>query len=244
MEFGQPDGYREAEEATVLGSLPRLTTLLPAVLVVACAAACTSGPGSGSPEPAGSSPGSSSPGSATPAGPPSVPMRVEVTHVAGRLAPPRRQALAATVGRTISTYVDAAFLAVDQPRSGVNGSFTTFTRDAARQARGDQALLTNRSLGAAARSVRATRRTAYLSVLAPEKHVAGVTAAVDLVFRVDPRQGPAQRVEVRGRLLLTRDRTGAWRIFGYDVARSQTSLPATTRPSDRTSEAGPSGAGS
>jgi hypothetical protein len=195
-----------------------LTGLLAGLLLMASATACTGDTGREEPrEPAA---GASSP-SSTPVGPPSAPMRVQVTHVAGRLGPARRAALAAAVRRTLSAYVDAAFLAGDYPRSSFAGSFTSFTRGAARQARGDLALLTNQSLGPTTRSVRATRRTAYLSVLSPRQHVAGVTAAVDLVFRVERGAARAQRVEVRGRLLLTRDRSGAWRIFGYDVARSQ-----------------------
>jgi hypothetical protein len=149
-------------------------------------------------------------------------MRVEVTHVAGKLGAQRRQRLVVTVRRTLSSYVDAAFLTGDYPRSGFAGSFTSFTRGAARQARADLALLTNQPLGATTRSVRATRRTAYLSVLAPKRKVAGVTAAVHLVFLVDRDKGSPRRVELRGRLLMAPDRTGTWKIFGYDVTRSQT----------------------
>jgi hypothetical protein len=130
--------------------------------------------------------------------------------------------LAVKVGRTITDYVDAAFLAGRYPRSSFSTSFaSSFTSGAARQARREQALLTNQPLGRTTRSVRATRRTAYLSVLAPKQQVAGVTAAVDLVFAVDRGSASPQRVELRGRLLLTRDPSGAWRIFGYDLDRSQ-----------------------
>jgi hypothetical protein len=149
-------------------------------------------------------------------------MRVKVTHVAGRLSAPRRRALAASVGRTIRAYVDAAFLSGPHPRRGGSDLRSAFTVGAARDARRDQALLTDRSLEATTVSVHATRRTAYLSVLAPRQVVAGVTAAVDLVVVVDRGSAPAQRVQLAGRLLLTRDPHGRWRIFGYDVRRSQT----------------------
>jgi hypothetical protein len=76
--------------------------------------------------------------------------------------------------------------------------------------------------------VRAVRRTAYLAVLAPRQHVAGLTAAVDLVFVVDRGDDPAQRVRLRGRLLLTRVDAG-WRIFGYDLRRTQTPTAGGTR---------------
>ncbi len=83
-------------------------------------------------------------------------------------------------------------------------------------------LLTNRELGPSTESVRATRRTAYLSVLAPYKVAAGVTAKVDLVFLVDRGDETAQRVRLAGRLLLTRNKSNGWSIFGYDLHRSET----------------------
>jgi hypothetical protein len=147
-------------------------------------------------------------------------MITEVTHVAGRLPPKDRRRLCARVGRTISAYVDAAFLGGDYPRSRFGASFGAFTSGAARQARDDLTLLTNLPWGPTTRSVRATRRTAYLSVLAPKGRVAGVTAAVDLRFRVDRGTRPARRVRLKGRLLLTRDHRGRWAIFGYDLART------------------------
>jgi hypothetical protein len=233
MESGQRNGDRTAQEVSVQAlscerpsdRLPRaparLGVLLAGLLLVASTAGCTGRTGS---EPAKRSPSATRPAtaSATLSGPPSVPMRVEVTHVAGRLAAPGRRTLAAKVGRTISAYVDAAFLTGRYPRSSFSTSFaSSFTSGAARQARGEQALLTNQPFGRTTRSVRATRRTAYLSVLAPRQRVAGVTAAVDLVFAVDRGTAPPDRVELRGRLLLTRDPAGAWRIFGYDLDRSQ-----------------------
>ena len=31
---------------------------------------------------------------------------------------------------------------------------------------------------------------------------------------------PAQRVDVKGRLMLTRKKSGGWKIFGYDLAQN------------------------
>lgn len=224
MESGQSTD----EEASVRGTgcpsapprpLGRLAGLMVGLLLFGSAAACTTGSDEQLPRRTTGDSASSAPAAA---GPPSVPMRVEITRVAGKLGVAGRHALARQVGRTLSTYVDSAFLSGEYPRSSFAGSFSTFTAGAARQARRDQALLTNQSLGATTRSVRATRRTAYLSVLAPRQVPAGVTAAVHLVFAVDRGTAASQRVEVRGRLLLTRGRSGAWKIFGYDVNRSQT----------------------
>ena len=156
--------------------------------------------------------------------PPSVPVRARVTRVAGRLAARDRTRLAVQVGRTVAAYTDAAFLTGSYPRSAFGTSFGAFTDEAGVSARRSVALLTNQPLGDTTRSVRATRRTAYLSVLAPAGRVSGVTAAVDLVFRVDRVEAADRRVRLTGRLLLTQDRSGRWRIFGYDVARSGSSV--------------------
>jgi hypothetical protein len=196
----------------------RAAGLLLGLLLLVTTVGCT---GDG-PEPERPRPSPSTPAPTAAPTPRSVPWRVQVTHVAGELRAPGRRALAVRVGRTISAYVDAAFLRGDYPRSDFADAFGSFTSGAARLARRDQALLTNRTLGPTTRSVRATRRTAYLSVLAPRRAVAGVTAAVDLVLVVDRGTRADQRVRVQGRLLLTRDTRGRWRIFGYDVRWSQT----------------------
>ena len=152
--------------------------------------------------------------------PASVPMKVVVTRVHGRLPVKSRPALEANVRKTLSAYLDAAFLKGDYPRSDFTDSFGAFTRGAGRDARRDQGLLTNKNFGPTTTSVRAVRRTAYLSVLAPYKVAAGITARVDLVFVVDRGDRPAQNVRMGGRLLLTRASGGGWSIFGYDLHRS------------------------
>ncbi len=131
-----------------------------------------------------------------------------MTRVLGTLPASSRPALEANVGKAVSAYVDGAFLSGDYPRSDFGASFSSFTKGAATDARRDQDLLTNHELGPTTESVRATRRTAYLSVLAPHKVAAGVTAKVDLVFVVDRGDQPAQRVRLAGRLLLTRTGDG------------------------------------
>jgi hypothetical protein len=142
--------------------------------------------------------------------------------VSGTLAPADRVTVAANVGRVLRAYVDTAFLRGAYPRKDFTGSFATFTPGAARTARRDLALLTNSRLGPSTESVRAVRRTAYLSVLAPHEVAAGVTANVDLELLVQRTAAPPERLRLKGRLLLTRDQDGGWRIFGYDVSRSDT----------------------
>ncbi len=194
------------------------------LLLAAGSAACTRGgdPAAESSADASTGAGGRASGSPSVPVPRSVPLRVEVTHVAGELPAAARRRVAARVARTISAYVDAAFLEGRYPRSDFTASFGAFTPGGAGQARADVPLLTNQPLGPSTRAVQATRRTAYLSVLAPKGKVAGATAAVDLVFRVDRGSRPGRRVHLKGRLLLTRDRTGRWAIFGYDLNRSAT----------------------
>ncbi len=144
---------------------------LAAVAVLLTTGACTGGSDPG----AKPSPSASPTESGTPV-PESAPFTVAVTRVLGTLPAAARPALEANVRRTLTEYVDAAFLTGEYPRSDFSGAFAAFTPGAARDARRDQTLLTNLPLGPTTESVRATRRTAYLSVLAPYKVAAGVTA--------------------------------------------------------------------
>ena len=201
--------------------------LLTSAALLTAAAGCTDDAAPSASSSARSSASSAEPTATPTPVPASVPLKVVVTRVSGKLPAASRPALEANVGRTVSAYVDAAFLGGDYPRSDFSGSFGTFTPGAAQDARRDQDLLTNAPLGPSTESVRATRRTAYLSVLAPYKVAAGVTAKVDLVFLVDRGDRPAQRVRLAGRLLLTRaDSDGQWAVFGYDLHRSVTSRSA------------------
>jgi hypothetical protein len=207
------------EEASRVRPLSRALPAAALLAVGALAGGCTDHS-----EPAARPTPSASPtASTTPApAPESVPFKVVVTRVSGKLPEKSRPALEANVGKALSAYVDGAFLAGDYPRSDFRAAFGVFTPGAARDARRDQGLLTNRRLGPSTESVRATRRTAYLSVLAPYKVAAGVTAKVDLVFVVDRGDRTAQRVRLAGRLLLTRNKSNGWSVFGYDLHRSQT----------------------
>jgi hypothetical protein len=199
----------------------RSAVALVGVAVLLGTGACTR-----EPEPDASPSPSASPTESVAPAPESVPLKVVVTRVLGPLPAKDRPALEANVRKTLAEYVDGAFLAGDYPRSDFSGAFGAFTAGAARDARRDQAMLTNFPLGATTKSVRATRRTAYLSVLAPNKVAAGVTAKVDLVFVVERGDQPPQRVSLQGRLLLTRDAKAGWSIFGYDVHRSSSPAPS------------------
>ena len=191
-------------------------SLLAAVLLLP-AGGCTGGSGD-----ATSGPTRSPEATRTTRAKPSVPLRVRVTHVAGRLPDRNRRALATRVRRTVSGYLDDAFVSGPYPRTDFDDSFAAFTRGAAKRARADAGLLTNRPFGSTTRSVRATRRTASLSVLAAGARAVGVTARIDVGLVGDRGDRPARRSRLTGRLMLTPQGARQWKIFGYDLARSDT----------------------
>ncbi len=187
-------------------------------------ASCTGDEPSGSPAARQSPSASPTEGSTSTLEPKPAPARVRVTRVSGHLAAKDRTVLEHKVGRVVSAYFDDAFLAGPYPRSGFGDAFDTFSPGAARLARRDKALLTNSTLGATTEAVVARRQTAYLSVLAPHKIAAGVTALVNLRYLAERGDRPDKEVTVKGRLILTREKSGGWRIFGFDLSRSASTV--------------------
>jgi tryptophan synthase beta subunit len=186
------------------------------VLLTSTAAACTITHNTPSAKPSRSD--STGPAATMNAKP--VHLRIRVTRVSGKLKGSQRKALEHNVGRAISGYFESAYLGGDYPRSDFGNAFRTFSKGAAHRARHDKDLLTNASLGQSTESVTPKTAAAYLSVLAPNKVAAGVDARIILVYVADRGDKPAQQVQVTGRLMLTRKKSGGWQIFGYHVARS------------------------
>jgi hypothetical protein len=208
----------------VTGPVRRATAALIGGLLAVTASACTGGEDAPAPtveESASPSP-TAEPSATVEAQP--APVKVRVTRVAGRMRPKDQEVLADKVGAVVSAYFDDAFLGGDYPRSDFDNAFSTFSAGAAARARRDSALLTNSELGPTTESVVARRQTAYLSVLAPHKVAAGVTARVDLRFLADRGDDPGKEVTVKGRLMLTRNDDGGWKIFGYDLTQSTTTV--------------------
>lgn len=199
------------------GLVRRAVAALAGGVLLLAASGCTDDSAEPSPQhpptPAGT-------GTAATLQPKPAPLKVRVTRVAGRLSPKQRTSLEHNVGRVVGRYFDDAFLGGDYPRSDFHGAFATFSRSAAQRARGDRGLLTNADLGPTTDAVTPTARTAYLSVLAPNKVAAGVDARIRLEVVADRGDRPDRRVTLTGRLMLTRAERGGWEIFGYDVARS------------------------
>jgi hypothetical protein len=152
--------------------------------------------------------------------------KVTVDSVAGivqkarrKLFARHREALRHKVGTAVDAWLDGAFVGVDYPRDSFGAAFTTFTPAAEREARRRQRLMTNWPLRHAIDGVTTVRRNVSLDVLAPGGHAAGVTARVALAFTTSGHA--TKRVTVRGRLLLTRNDKGDWRIFGFDISKGQ-----------------------
>lgn len=172
-----------------------------------------------SPEPASSPVPSSSTGASATLDAKPVPMDVEVVSVAGRkMKKAKVRIIEHQIGKLVSDYFDAAFLAGDYPRTRFS-DFPAFSKEAAQLAGRDRAQVTNQGLGASTEQVVPKRKWARLSVLRPNKIVVGVTAGVRLVF-VAVRPGVDQMVTVSGRLMVARAKSGRWQIFGYDLSRS------------------------
>lgn len=150
-----------------------------------------------------------------------VPTTVTIARVVGgRLAKGGRGRLDRQVTRVVSSYFDDAFLGGDYPRRNFSRAFTTFSRGAARQAHRDRDLVSNAGVGAATEAVVPRVKSARLDVLARRRHIVGLTARVRLAFVQERSDGSDHRVTVRGRLLLQRNKSGRWQIFGYDLTRS------------------------
>jgi hypothetical protein len=209
----------EVPDPPARGSSVRRSVATVLCAVLALTAACTSSDPEAEPPAADASSGAADP-STTPEPVPVTPAKVRVTRVSGKLKEKDRQVLADNVKKVVSAYFDDAFVGGDYPRESFGDAFATFSSGAAQQADGDRDLLTNRVLGPTIETVEVRRRTAYLSVLAPYKVAAGVTARVHLRFVADRGDKPTKRVDVKGRLMLTRNTSGGWQIFGYDLSKN------------------------
>ncbi|NYE37704.1 hypothetical protein F4692_002837 [Nocardioides cavernae] len=145
-----------------------------------------------------------------------VPTKVGIHRVHGRLPVARRKAVRRQVGAVVDAWWDAAYLGGTYPRSAFPAAFPGFTDAAEQRAREDKALLTNQTGGPRIDSVTARRRTVTLDILATGRQARAVTAHFVLAF--DTTGDKTGTTTVRGRLYLTH-RRGAWRVFGYDVAK-------------------------
>ena len=145
-----------------------------------------------------------------------MPTTTKIHRVHGRLPDARRKAVRVQVGKVVDRWWDAAYLGGAYPRSSFPSAFPGFTDGSEKRAKADKALLTNQTRGPHIDSVSATHRSVSLDILATGKQARTVTA--QFVLRFESSGDKAGTTTVRGRLFLTHKR-GAWRIFGYDIAK-------------------------
>lgn len=180
-----------------------LGVALPLVLVVVLGG-CSGG---------GSDPDSPDPSSAPPEAVPGVSTTVTYGKVTGRLDRDRRATLRKRVTATFDSWVDAAYVADD-----ASEAFSVFTKDAARLAQRDEALMSNAGLRDRVDSVTAASRKLTIDVLAAKGRPVGVTGRFVLVLEM---AGDVQRTDrIAGRLLMRYLEDG-WHVFGYDVKRGR-----------------------
>ncbi len=193
-------------------------------VAVALVAGGCGGSDSSTPDTAPPSSTSTPRGSATPSEAPSKPTKVDVAHVFGNARKPFHRRFAAHskslrkhVRVAVDGWFDDAFVGVSYPRDDFKAAFGTFTDAAKHDARGQLHLMTNWQWRKTIDGVDVTKRRISLDVLAPHGRAGGVTARFALAFTTTGNA--TKKVEVTGRLLLTKDSHGTWRIFGYDVSK-------------------------
>ncbi len=194
-----------------------------AVSLLVLLALATGGCSNSTDDPGASAP-SSSPSSSAPV-PDEVRTKTTVGTVTGRLAKRDRLRVASAAGDVVDRWFDAAYVG-GYPRGAFDDAFPGFTPGARAQAVGDRALMSNQDIGRRIDGVTARRRNVRVDVLAVRGRAVGMTARFVLDLATT---GELQRkVEVRGRLLLTRTDNG-WKVFGYDVNKDVARLKGGAR---------------
>ncbi|WP_310529819.1 hypothetical protein [Nocardioides sp.] len=138
----------------------------------------------------------------------------EIGRIVGRLPGTRRKSVRKEVTRVVDRWWEAAYLSTDRASAGLSGAFPGFTAGARRRATYDRELMTNADL--AADSLTPLMRKVRLDLLAVNARARSVTARFDLRVRTTGER--TRRLQVRGRLFLTRSARG-WQVFGYDVSK-------------------------
>jgi hypothetical protein len=148
------------------------------------------------------------------------PLTVTIAQSGDGVRRSQRAGLRTAIGAPVASWFDGAFLGVDYPTAGFPHAFDSWTAAAAGQAADDAASTTNVTLGPDLIAVVADRQAATLYVFAHAGVAGGATAKVRLVLTGEKQDGSLVRCTVSGNVYLTRDGR-RWRIFGYDLQRSQ-----------------------
>ncbi len=143
--------------------------------------------------------------------------KTRIHRVVGRLPDARRKAVRTSGRRGRRPLVGGRLPRRHLPAQQLPRGVPRLHRRAPRSApASDKALLTNQTGGHRIDAVEAKHRAVTLDILATGKQARSVTA--HFALRFDTRGDKTGTTTVRGRLFLAR-KQGAWRIFGYDVAK-------------------------
>lgn len=140
----------------------------------------------------------------------------DVGRIVGRLPGTRRKAVRKEITQVIDRWWEAAYLGEAGTAMDISAAFPGFTPGARKRATFDRDLMTHVDIDAA--SIMPLMRKVRLDFLAVDQRVRSVTARFDLRTRVRATTGRSGRLQVRGRLFLTRKADG-WQIFGYGVSK-------------------------
>lgn len=186
--------------------------------VLAAATVLAAGGCSGGEEPRSSQRPASSPSLAEPSPAPTLEVEPVVRSgtIVGRFPRKDRARVEKRVARIAVRYVRAAYLAGDYPRKDFRDAFPRFTAGAARAARRDRRLLTNKTIGPRIDGVTPTGVEVKVDLLAVDKRAVAATNHVTVRFRTTGKV--EKRFRVQGRLLMTKQ-SGRWKIFGYDLSK-------------------------
>lgn len=191
------------------------TTVAAVLLVLALVLGACSGGGD---DPGTAEPDHQASSTTADEGPPPLETRARFGTVTGTLSKSGRRKLETSVVKVVDGWLDAAFIKGDYPRNDFRAAFPRFTRGARTDAYHDRKLMSNQDIGRRIDGATATRRRLWIDALVVRRHPVGVTARFALAFTT---VGALERkVAVRGRLFLTRD--NGWRVFGYQVNKSDT----------------------
>lgn len=147
------------------------------------------------------------------------PTTFSIGSVAGRLTKHDRSVFRHRVGRVVDSWIEGGFIRGDYPRNRFAQAYAGFTHTAAHDAKQQARLMTNAQLGKKISGVVATTRNVVLDVLAPHGTIAAATARVLLKFETSGKVH--KKLAVRGRLFLTRNSQGSWKIFGFDISKGR-----------------------
>jgi hypothetical protein len=189
--------------------------LLPATLLLALVTtACTAGPAddAGSETPAATD--EAADGSTDEDSTERLPrVSTPVTRVAGRLSEADRLSLRRNVEALLRRYAEKGLL---DPGADAETALRVFTPGARRLATGQRTVMWG--LAGRKAEVRAHRLEGTVSAFAPGGKAQGATLRLDVALDVT-RGDRTRRVRLTGRMLLT-PAGGTWRVFGFDVGRS------------------------